>query len=195
MAKYRRTDPYEVFRENTTWATAVARGVWRKLPEGFDIEDLVQEANLAMWKKAKQWDPRKNSSFQGFAMTYVRGAVLMKCRRNAWFNATLVQSTPTPAMSDGSANPLEERPDTGEAPEVTANRERGERLYVAERLAAAHLLDVLPLNERHVFERCYLDGVSSDRVAQEMGEEKAKLARILSSAVRRMARARKRAEG
>jgi RNA polymerase sigma factor (sigma-70 family) len=199
-----RADRVALFHENMGWAATIARKVHRRLPPDFDLEDLIQEANLATWKKLKEWKPERNSSFPAYAILYVRGAVLMKVRRGAYFNATKMvrerSALGNSAQEEGPATadhlpfagashtvqldnyPAPER----ELPYQTVERERGERLYLRERLEAAKLLDLLPPAERHVFERAYLDGVATELIAREAGEPRAVIGRRIGSAVRRM---------
>jgi RNA polymerase sigma factor (sigma-70 family) len=70
------------------WARRVARSEWRGLPPSFALEDLEQEALIAMWKQSERYDPSRAVPFQAFAYRAVRGAILMACRRRPYREAT-----------------------------------------------------------------------------------------------------------
>ena len=80
----------DLFESNLEWASMVARNVHRKVPPSFDVEDLEQEARIAMWRCCEKYDPfnSKGVPFQAYSYLAVRGACLMYCRRRAWREAT-----------------------------------------------------------------------------------------------------------
>jgi RNA polymerase sigma factor (sigma-70 family) len=83
-------DRSALFEEHLSWAAAIAKNVHRKLPPSFDIDDLTQEAHIALWRRCQLYDPQNERGvpFQGYAYVYVRGACLMHCRRRNWREAT-----------------------------------------------------------------------------------------------------------
>jgi len=81
-------DRQALFSENVSWVRGIARSVKKTLPASFDFEDLVQEGLIEMWRRAQIYDPTVNDSFQAYAYMAVRGAMLMKCRRRHWLDAT-----------------------------------------------------------------------------------------------------------
>lgn len=86
------------------WAAVLARNVHRGLPPSFQIEDLIGEAHVELWKRAQSYDPAKSDrdipvnpdgacqlrrcAFEGYAYQAVRGACLMACRRRHYIENT-----------------------------------------------------------------------------------------------------------
>ncbi len=90
-----------LFEENLDWATAIARNVHRRVPPSFDLDDLIQEAHIALWKKSKLYDPGSGVPFRGFASLYVQGAVKMLLRRRHWLDHTSYELITVDEDEDG----------------------------------------------------------------------------------------------
>jgi len=77
-----------LFRQNMPWAAGIARKLSLRFPPCFELQDLVQEAHIELWKRAQRFDENSGVPFQGYAYLPVRGAVLMLTRRRRWKDAT-----------------------------------------------------------------------------------------------------------
>jgi DNA-directed RNA polymerase specialized sigma24 family protein len=79
-----------LFTDNQEWAKAIARKIARALPPSFDSDDLEQEALIEHWKRTLEYEPERfpGVPYKGYAHIYVRAAVLMRCRRKYYTEAT-----------------------------------------------------------------------------------------------------------
>jgi RNA polymerase sigma factor for flagellar operon FliA len=60
----------------------VARRLARKLPDHIDLDDLIAAGNLGLIDAATRYDAKHGVSFEGFAETRIRGAMLDSIRAN-----------------------------------------------------------------------------------------------------------------
>ncbi len=180
-------DPTELFNQNREWAEQIARRVLSQLPDYFRIyhsEDLIQEAQMELWRQARKYKPEganANVPFRGAAYIAIRGAVLMKCRRNEYEYATRVHRV------DDRTNTDEDRP--SEFLERPVARRAPERAFrpslSAEREAwlGANLRE-LPVVQRYLFLRVYRHGADIEELARTWQVSSSRLAAHLATAVR-----------
>jgi len=55
-----------------------------RLPDGVELDDLVQVGLIALLEAARQYTPTKGASFETYASIRVRGAMLDEVRSNDW---------------------------------------------------------------------------------------------------------------
>lgn len=63
----------------------IARGIVRKLPPCFDLDDLLQVGRLGLLDALRRWNPSRARTFEGYAAVRVRGAIINHVAR-AWKN-------------------------------------------------------------------------------------------------------------
>lgn len=80
--------PNELFGHYRPWAAGIARSVHRRLPPSFELDDLVQAAEMAMWQAAQKYKPTKGVEFRCYAHAAVNGACYMLARRRNYIEAT-----------------------------------------------------------------------------------------------------------
>lgn len=129
------------------WAENIARHVVRSLPPSFDLADLVQDAHIAVWNKAQDYDTSQGVPFEAYAYKAVRGAVLMAVRRRNWVEA--------------NHTALDDVPDASTAPTAELNIERRES---AEELAWA--LQFIDPRQRQIITGQFLEGLSIDQLSE-----------------------------
>ena len=66
--------------EEIEWAKRQARSVGRRWPS-VPLEELEQEAQIALWKVMRHYDPAKNDNWQGFAFKYVHQVLRKRCEK------------------------------------------------------------------------------------------------------------------
>jgi RNA polymerase sigma factor for flagellar operon FliA len=62
----------------------IANHLLGRLPEGVELEDLVQTGLIALLDAARQFSPAKGASFETYASIRVRGAMLDEFRNTDW---------------------------------------------------------------------------------------------------------------
>ena len=80
--------PDALFQRHRPWAAGIARSVHRRLPPSFELDDLVQAAEMAMWQAAQKYQPAKGVEFRCYAHAAVNGACYMLARRRNYIEAT-----------------------------------------------------------------------------------------------------------
>ena len=89
------------------WAAEIARMLHRNLPPAFQVEDLEQEARVAVWHCTRHYDPSRGVPFAAYAFPRVKGRVLMSVRRRRWTEATaegaIAASQPADSADPGDA--------------------------------------------------------------------------------------------
>lgn len=183
----------KLFDDNHEWAVAIARQVHRKLPPSFDVEDLEQIARIEMWKRCELYDPfnAKGVPFQAYAHVYVRGAVLMHCRRRNWREAThLSLSDAVQQAGEVETQPIEAPRSPVLDPEqnLIEKRERKITGQRTQRQSAwlRRAIDELSAMDAYLVKRYHVDGVDLDELAELVGIPRKLLWRRLSSIVRQL---------
>lgn len=173
-------NPDEILDANLDWADGIARDVWRGLPPSFDLADLQQIARLETWERAREWDPKKNDNFRGYAYLWVLNAVRMATRRRAYSDAT---------CDELPNSPVDDRPTPEQA---MIQGERDKREASTDQAAIEVLrgfMSLLSATESYLVQRVYFDGIEVAELAATWKIEKAYIVRRLSSAVRALKRA------
>lgn len=152
-----------LFHEHLEWSKKIAARVHKQLPPSFAIDDLEQEAAIALWDRAQRYEPLANDNFRGYAYLWIRGAILMKCRRRAFKDATADELDPlTPASSHGPEQLL-----AATAAETThALNERKRRRWIVDQLAKFPKSLAL---DAYVVRRIHVDGWTIEEAAGATG--------------------------
>jgi RNA polymerase sigma factor (sigma-70 family) len=172
-----------LFAEHLEWSKLVARRVHQSLPPSFSLEDLEQEAAIALWESVQKYDRAKNDNVRGFAYLAVRGAVLMSIRRKWYREATNEELEPTHQAPTGD-NPAEayER-------RVTDRKDRRrdlDRIRIIEK-RLARFPDSLQF-AAYIVRRVHLEGAPVDEMATITGMPAARIQRLLASGLRHLKR-------
>ncbi|MGA3190492.1 MAG: sigma-70 family RNA polymerase sigma factor [Bryobacteraceae bacterium] len=152
-----------LFNKHVEWAGRIARKVSNHLPPCFDVDDLQQEAQIELWRKASQYDPsgkHEGVPFQGFAYLAVRGAALMSVRRRHWRAATGDE------LHDKHVDP-QPRPD--EAAEQAAFKHADDQRQDWQLQWLQSAIVGLPPEQREVMCGIYFEDADPDELAARMG--------------------------
>jgi RNA polymerase sigma factor (sigma-70 family) len=173
-------------KPNQEWARRVARSEWRGLPPSFALEDLEQEALIAMWKQCERYNPSRAIPFQAFAYMAVRGTVLMACRRRHYKEATHEELK-------ARHYPVDEHPDPEQAlierePERPEEQIRNQRRPYRKKEVVG-LLAGLPAADAFLVKRAFIDGVPVETLAKLWGIPAYRMQRRLNNAVRLLRKA------
>lgn len=115
-----------------------------------DAEEILQETFLEVWKRAREYDP-KRGSVEGWVITIARSRSIDRLRaRNA--SARAGETEAGSSISQSAPPPLE------------AAEQRQDR----ERVAAA--LKLVPPEQRKALELAYFEGLSQTQIAIRLGE-------------------------
>lgn len=174
-----------IVNEHLAWARALAAEVHRKLPPSFDIEDLESVALLELWERAKLYDPinDRGTPFKGYAYRYIRGAVLMSCRRRHFKDATH-DPIPEKAICPAPA-PDELVLKKQERKNVDGPRQYRQRLWLLGAIDRLKSQDAYMVYAVYVHEREVAD------VAKLFGMEPRQVSRRLAGIVKRLRRTRR----
>jgi RNA polymerase sigma factor (sigma-70 family) len=162
-----------LFDEHLNWAVQIARNIARKMPTAFDPEDLVQAGRIGLWKAVHKFNPKRGIPFQGFAYCYVRGEIMMRCRRRSWKEATTHDEL---TKQEVDPRPLQDEQLHSQADELMDER----RLLLVRSLAA-----LLPAAQCEAV-RGILAGASRDELATAMGLSRQRLWLLLNAAATRL---------
>lgn len=163
------------------WALRVARSEWRGLPPSFALEDLEQEALIAMWQQSQRFDPERRVPFQAFAYPAVRGAVLMACRRRHYRDATHDELKAKHYPVDTRPHP--ERALLERREEKLKNQRLAYRLQKVQALMAD-----LSAADAFLVKRAFIDGEPVETLAELWGVPEKQMRRRLIHAVRMLIR-------
>ena len=148
------------------WASKVALSVYRRLAPLWDLDDLRQVAQIAVWRAREHYDPARNDNFQLYALPYVRGAVLMLVR-STWRDA---QSTPWVAMTEGELDDDDQQAAHWSAGPGSDMEQQVDAARDASRLHCA--IESLPVSQRRLV-RLLLRGVAVSDAGRLLGFGKA----------------------
>jgi RNA polymerase sigma factor FliA len=62
----------------------IAHHLLGRLPQGVQLDDLIQAGMLGLLEAAKHYDPTKGASFETYAGIRIRGYILDEVRKNDW---------------------------------------------------------------------------------------------------------------
>jgi len=74
----------ELIREHAPWVHSLAQRMWARCPSHIELRDLYGAASCGLVEAAQAFDPGRGVSFESFAMTRVRGAMLDALRKMDW---------------------------------------------------------------------------------------------------------------
>ncbi|MDJ0929423.1 MAG: RNA polymerase sigma factor FliA [Gammaproteobacteria bacterium] len=83
-ARASQTSPEELVDQHATLVKRIAAHLLGRLPDGIELDDLVQVGLIALLEAARQYTPSKGASFETYASIRVRGAMLDEVRSNDW---------------------------------------------------------------------------------------------------------------
>lgn len=143
-------DRAALVRDNVTLARRIAAGFCR-INSHLSIDDATQEACIGLIQAAERWDETTGVPFAAFAASRVRGSVQDYVRR---------------LMGGRGVAP----PVSVELPQHLASQARSPADVAADRVDAARALTApLTDQQRRVLVRHYIDGLTFDAIAAEMG--------------------------
>jgi RNA polymerase sigma factor for flagellar operon FliA len=76
--------PEELVERYAPLVKKIGNHLLARLPEGVELEDLVQTGLIALLDAARQYSPSKGASFETYASIRVRGAMLDEFRNTDW---------------------------------------------------------------------------------------------------------------
>lgn len=179
------TGANELFEGNMAWATELARRAHRQLPRSFALDDLTQEAHIALWKQATKFDACMGVPFRAFAYRAVVGAMFMTVRRKnyAWSTAGEVSARMVDSRATADVALIEKE---------FHRRERWRSQKRLQRLAA--VVAMFPPDrevDAQLLRRVYWDGESLEEVVDDLKIPKAEVQKRLAGAVRLLKRLRR----
>lgn len=141
-------------------------------------EELWAVAYAAAWEASDSYDPSQNASLEAFVKGRVQTAILQRYREE-WRYTTRCCSFPYPSSEDDEPSEIREIYDI---PDFTDT----ERFW--QKLEARDLLRRLSPTERHIIERCIMDGMSETEVATELGISQQTVSRWKQKALEKLQR-------
>jgi RNA polymerase sigma factor (sigma-70 family) len=79
---------YELTAADYAKAERMARGHCRHAQSRNEVDDCIQNAYIALWRKARDYDPAVNDDFWSFAWRRVNGAITDTIRQKTKFHHT-----------------------------------------------------------------------------------------------------------
>ena len=76
--------PDALVQEYAPLVKRIANHLRARLPDGIEVDDLVQVGLIALLDAARQYSPAKGASFETYAGIRVRGAMLDEVRATDW---------------------------------------------------------------------------------------------------------------
>lgn len=93
----------ELIRTHLHLVPPIARRIQQRLPPSFDIDDLIGEGNLGLWRAATHYRPDAHGGcpFSAYARRRIRGAIGDSIRRRHFIAATHASLDSSEQRSDG----------------------------------------------------------------------------------------------
>lgn len=76
--------PDMLVQQHAPLVKRIALHLLGRLPDGVEIDDLIQVGLIALLEAARQYKPTKGASFETYASIRIRGAMLDEVRSNDW---------------------------------------------------------------------------------------------------------------
>ncbi len=76
--------PEALVEEHAPLVKRIAAHLLGRLPDGIELDDLIQVGLMALLEAARQYTPTKGASFPTYASIRIRGAMLDEVRSNDW---------------------------------------------------------------------------------------------------------------
>jgi RNA polymerase sigma factor (sigma-70 family) len=145
----------ELIRTHLHLVPPIARRIQQNLPPSFDIDDLIGEGNLGLWRAASCYQPATHGGcpFSAYARRRIRGAIGDSIRRRHFIAATHASLDST--EGDQSEGEWLAQPNT-----VDQTLDRAAAL---KRLARA--LEWLPPHQRRVLAKWHAEGQPTRKTA------------------------------
>lgn len=156
----------ELIRNHLHLVPPIARRIQQRLPPSFDIDDLIAEGNLGLWRAATHYRPDAHGGcpFSAYARRRIRGAIGDSIRRRHFIAATHASldspaRSSTPNLQDRSHNSR-----LGEWLSQASTIEQSlDQSAALERLARA--LEWLTPHQRRVLARWHAEGLPTRKSA------------------------------
>src|SRR5690349_16424402 len=58
----------------------IAVAIWKRLPRWVDLQEIIQTGMLGLWKAADKFTEKRAESFEQYAQTRIRGAIIDEIR-------------------------------------------------------------------------------------------------------------------
>ena len=123
----------------------------RILRERHEAEEVLQETFLEIWRRAKEYDP-KRGAIEAWVATIARTRAIDHLRTQRTANRVAEQAQPASVLSTPPAAP------------DTAASEGQDKVRVAKALKS------LPTGQRHALELAYFEGLSHTEIAERTGD-------------------------
>ena len=78
------TSPETLVQQHAPLVKRIALHLLGRLPDGVELDDLIQVGLIALLEAARQYSPSKGASFETYASIRVRGSMLDEVRSNDW---------------------------------------------------------------------------------------------------------------
>jgi RNA polymerase sigma factor (sigma-70 family) len=170
-------DPDELFHEEMDFAHVLAYSFTNTC--GASLDELRQEARLALWDAAQAFDVQKGIPFRPFAKRAIRNRLIDMFRKARTLNRRISLTLDAPAGEEDHSTMLDRIPDenTPSAVDATCLSEAREVLD--------DVLAELPRRQQDVL-RSYMAGETGTEKAAELGISKQSLAMIKRTAILRL---------
>jgi len=170
-------DPVELFHEELDTAHCVAFS-FNNTP-GATLDELRQEARLALWDAAQAFDATKGTPFSSFAKSAVRNRLIDAFRKAKTFNQHISVTLDAPIGEDDTASMLDfVRDEIGMSALDSTCRAEGSQIL-------KEVLSELPEREQTVL-LSYMSGETGTVKATELGITKQSVAMIKTKALLRL---------
>jgi RNA polymerase sigma factor (sigma-70 family) len=170
-------DPDELFHEEIDFAHVLAFSFTNTC--GASLDELRQEARLALWDAAQAFDAEKGIPFRPFAKRAIRNRLIDMFRKARTLNRRISLTLDAPAGDGDHSTMLDLTPDENTPSAVDATCLSEARKVLDEVLAE------LPERQQDVL-RSYMSGETGTGKALELGISKQSLAMIKSKAILRL---------
>ncbi len=77
-------DREDLVTKHASLVKRLAYHLLARLPASVDVDDLIQDGMIGLLEAARQYQPDKGASFETYATTRIRGAMIDQMRRAGW---------------------------------------------------------------------------------------------------------------
>lgn len=77
-------DREELVSRHAPLVKRIAYHLLARLPASVEVDDLIQDGMIGLLEAARQYSPDKGASFETYATTRIRGAMIDQMRRSGW---------------------------------------------------------------------------------------------------------------
>lgn len=160
------------------WVESLAKGLLRRLPAAYALDDMVQEGMKALIKMHRKYDKDRGVAFKAYARSRVRGAMIDYLRR---LNGTRCSEAKRVRMVSLNA-PAGKPESEGEFMDILEARD-GMICRLSVRTA---MEEILTPREREVVERYYFHGDQIREIARDLGVTPWWMSRVHRAALKKL---------